>query len=342
MPLIPADQMPDYEPDDSDKIEPVDSPAVAVAEPPPKPKPAKRRLRKKPAAAKPSKLLAEEIARERRLAEAVEELVFRRHTLLADGLDLSVDEYRVLHTAVPKQPGQNNHAWKEQMGHYLKREHKRVQTIMDLQSAAGTPADQSAADQLAEKTAADRDGATPAIVEQMMELQSQLDGLNQAATNAESAADARHDANESLHDEKLLPQFVRDELDALRLCHKTDFGKELIQLETRRTQIQGALDLDVDDSADLVTIKGHVGGQDRFGFDEMDRLKNVFHYTDERVANGVSTRFGKIRPSVWRDYLDSLSAEMLDLEARIEELTNGEQATADMEVKKLRSFYCLD
>jgi len=319
--------------------EPLD--AVAVADPPETPPRKTTPPKKKAALPKPSDLLAEEIAREKRLAIAREELLFRRHTLLVDGLDLLVDEYRLLETAVPKSATLGDYDYSERFGHFLNRENKRVETIINLQAASGTPIDQAAADKLAKQTAVTRDDQGPALEAEIRERQAKLESLSRAATDAQSAANARHAADENLRDVKLLPPFIRDELNATHRQHTDDFGKELLQLETRQISLTSLLALDVESPEGITSCKLHAQGQPRFGDDEMSRLKHVFTFTAEQGPSGVSHRFEKLRPGVWEDYCDERRQELNDVEGRIESIANGQQAAANREIKALRSFYCL-
>lgn len=332
------------------KSEPIEETAAVATIAPPK---------KKPVPPKPSDLVDEEIRRERRLSEAREELSVRRRTLLADGQDLTPDEMRVLKTAVPRSPTGNQAIWNRDWDRFLRHEDVRIGRVLDLQEAAGTPTDRSTADKLAATSQKKMESEAPAIQEKIRKLQNELGELHQAATSAKSAADARHAAVTDLRDEKLLPQFILDELAALDRCHTRDFGRELVALETRRIQLQSvfAMDQASRGGLDIITgqvegggseedyrkarvgIKSHVGGQARFGVDEMARLQCVFEFSEERRPNGISYRFGKIRDGVWQDYITDLRSELVDVEGRIVAITNGSQSAADAEVEALRSFY---
>lgn len=330
MPRIPAPA--------TKKLKPVKpTPVVATAKPEPKPKPGVSPAPNK--CPPPSQLLAEEIARERRLAKAREELSFRRHELLADGLDLSPDEYRVLKTAVPGSPEQNGPEWQERFNRFLRKEDGRVETILSLQTAGGSPADRAASDKLAKTTATARDSQAPSLEEQIRELQNQLADLHQSATSAKSAADARHDADASLRDPKLLPGFINDELAALERRHTLDFGRELIQLEVRRGQLKGLLALDISTKEGLTSAKGHISGNRRFGPDEMARLKSAFEFSTEQRPGGVAYRFTKLRSGVWDDYLNELRAELDGVENRIAEIACGSQSDANRAIEALKSFH---
>ena len=314
--------------------EPIDqAAAVAVAEPEPKPQPPKAKT------PPPSDLIAEELGRERRLAEAREALVFRRHTLLADGLELSSSEMRLLQAGFGKSATENEAVWRSQFAKHLRKEDSRVGQILDLQRRAGTPADQTAADTLVAQTAAKLDAEAPAIEEQIVELQNQLGTLHQAASNAKMAATVRHDADKNLRDPELLPQFIHDELAAIHREHTQDFGRDLLHLETRRTQIQSVIVLDVTTPEGREVAKHHVGGNPRFGVDEFTRLEAAFVCKSHK--QGVNTMFsvGNLREDRWSEYVAELSAELIEVEGRIDEITTGDKAAADREVESLKSFY---
>ena len=210
----------------------------SVVADPPKPSP------KKTSPPKPSDLLIEEVGRQRRLAEAIEQLVFRRHALLVDGQDLSSAEFRLLQTVLPTSPGQNPRDFKEQVDHFLKRENLRVSTIVGLQSAAGKPADREAADELVKTTQRRLDSEGPNLEEEILKLQTKLQELRSAATDSQTAADDRHDADRDLRAEKLLPEFIRDELNAIKRDHSVNFGRELGQLEARQISLTSVIALD--------------------------------------------------------------------------------------------------
>lgn len=319
--------------------EPIDAPAaVAVAAPEPPPpnvKPAKR----KPPTPKPNALLVAEVGRQRKLAEAIEGLVFRRNLLLAAGEDLSPDEFRLLETAFPRSSSEDPAIWRGNFDKHLRHEDSRVQRVLSLQEAAGTPADRTAAAKLATETAASLADQAPEIESKIRELQGELDALRQAASDARTASELRHEAVKNLQDKKLLPQFVHDELNAAHHRDMRAFGKALLDLETRRTQIQGMLALDVTTPAGLEVAKLHTSGNARFGVDEFERREWMFHCTTSKV--GINTAFttGAIRQDRWGEYLDELRVDLVGVEARIAVIVDGAQATADAEIVKLKSFY---
>ena len=314
--------------------------AVAVLD---EPKPPKKKsalgVAPVPAQAPPSPMLAEEIEREKRLAESREELAFRRADLLASGEDLSVDEFRVMKTAIPGCLERNGPAWRVEFDRFLAKQNARVGRILELQSAAGTPAERQKADGLERKTAAELDEKSPGIEEQIHELQKRLDALRSTASDAKQAAETRHKAVADLHDKRLLPNFIRDELASIERRHSHDFGKELINLETRRTQIEVLLALDVANPEGLTVAKLHVGGNSRFGPDDFERREHMFHCS--RTDHGISVSFatGRLRADRWADYLADLLDELGIVETHIKEIAGGKQAAADEAVEKLKSFY---
>ena len=310
---------------------PIDDPAaVAVAE---RPKPPN----KKAAPPEPSDLIGEEIAREKRLALAREQLSFRRFHLLKAGSDLSSPEMSLLKTAVPRRPEIDRAAWNLNWDRFLRQENVRAGRVIHLQSAAGTPDDRAASDAAAVDTAAALAAEAPAIEEQIIELKNQLAGMHQAAGNAQAAADARRQAVANLKDTKLLPQFVRDELDSLTREHGRSFRYELQRLESRQNALTGLIALDPDESPEV--IKSHIGNDARFGADEIERLKHGFRFTAEQRPGGVAHRFGELRPGVWESCVEELRTELVDVESRIEEIADGQQREADAEIERLRSHY---
>ena len=328
------------------KTEP--APPVAVLDEPKPPKKKSSALGVAPMGKAPpqSPMLMEEVAREVRLSRAREELFFKRHSLLASGEDLSVDEFRVMKTAIPGSYDQNGPRWKVDFERFLAKQDSRVGRIVGLQSAAGTPAERQKADKLAETTREKLDAEGPGIEEQIRELQKQLDALRLAADNAQTAADVRHAAVAGLHDKhsdrsrtRLLPQFIRDELDSLERHHTRDFRKELINMETRRTQIESLFALDVATPEGLQAAKHHASGHAGFGPDEFARREHMF--LCERINHGHSTSFvtGKLRTDRWADYLDQLRDELGIIETQLKEIAGGKQAEADEAVEKLRAFY---
>jgi len=331
MPRIPANklkQQPEPNPVD-DPIEETTT-AVAVAEPIPAPPP------KKPLPPA-SDLVAEEIERERRLAEAREQLVFRRHALLAEGQDLSASEYRLLQTGCPRVPGdyENRVAFNE----YLNREANRVQTILDLQNQAGSSQDRAAADALAETMQQRLSVESPAIVEKIAELQEQLSALHLAADSARTAAADRHQAVSELKGEHLLPTYVKDEIAAARRVDEGDFGAELRKLESRIVSLRGLLAIDPGSPDGREVVKHHVSGNRHFGNDELECLKSVFEFSTEQRPGGVAHRFGAIRPEVWGKYLDEIRVELEAAESRIAAIAGGEQAASDQKIEAMRSHY---
>ena len=316
--------------------EPIEEPSVAVAMIEPEPIPAPPPKKPLPPA---SDLVAEEIERERRLAVAREELVFRRHELLAEGQDLSAAEYRLLQTGCPRVPGQNDYEYRQTFGEYLNREANRVQTILSLQGRAGSPADREAADALAEKTQRKLDVESPELEQRIRELQEQLSALHLAANVAKTAASDRHAAVSELKGEHLLPSFVRDEIAAARRVDEGDFGAELRKLESRIRSLRGLLDIDPENPVDLEVIKHHVSGNRHFGNDELECLKSVFEFSTEQRPGGVAHRFGAIRPEVWGKYLDEIRVELEAAESRIAAIAGGEQAASDQKIEAMRSHY---
>ena len=286
-----------------------------------------------------SDLLTAEVGRERRLAEAREELLFRRHALLAEGEEPSPDELRLLATAVPRSVSESDHAYRERLNKYLRRQEARVARIVALQVEAGSPSERKVADGLARKTAAELEAKSPTLEEQIRELQKQLDALRLAADNAQTAADVRHAAVAGLHDKRLLPPFVADQLASIERRHSHDFGKELINLEARRTQIEALLALNVTSPEGLQSAKLHVGGNSRFGPDEFERREHMFFCS--RTNHGISTSVvtGQIRLDRWATYLADLRDELATVESRISEIAGGPQAAAKLDIDKLRSFY---
>ena len=315
--------------------EPIDAPAAVATAEPPKPKPPKQ----KTAPPKPSALLTSEIDREKKLAIAREELAFYRHRLLSEGGELSANEMRMYQTGFPRSATESQAVWQAEWVKHLKHENARVERVINLQAAAGTPADQTRADKLAESTAAQLDAESPAIEDEIRELQAKLESLSRAATDARSAADARHEAVEQLRDKELLPGFVRDELDAAHTRHTRDFRRELQNLESRQISLQGLIALDPEDPANGAVIKSHIGNLARFGVDEIARLKHGFQFVAEQRPGGVAHRFGELRPGVWESCVEDLRTELVDVESRIAEIETGDKAEADAEVEKLKSFY---
>ena len=170
-------------------------------------------------------------------------------------------------------------------------------------------------------------------------MQKQLDALRSTASDAKQAAETRHKAVADLHDKRLLPQFIRDELDSLERHHTRDFRKELINAEIRQTQIESLLALDVGSPEGLQSAKHHASGHAGFGPDEFARREHMF--LCERINHGHSTSFvtGKLRMDRWADYLDQLRAELGIIETQLKEIAGGKQAEADEAVEKLKSFY---
>ena len=313
--------------------EPIDAPAAVATAEPPKPKPPKQ----KTAPPKPSALLTSEIDREKKLAIAREELAFYRHRLLSEGGELSANEMRMYQTGFPRSATESQAVWQAEWVKHLKHENARVERVINLQAAAGTPADQTRADKLAESTAAQLDAESPAIEDEIRELQAKLESLSRAATDAKSAAIARHAATNSLQKKELLPSYIVDELDSLIQKHGRSFHHELQQLEGRQVSLVSLIALDVDESPEVV--KNHIGGNSRFGADHIERLKSAFTFSTEQRPGGVAHRFGNLRPGVWESYCQELGEELATVEARMAEIANGEQATAAAEVAKLLAFY---
>lgn len=303
--------------------------SVATIEPPRAPK----------KAPEPSRFVVEEVKRERRLAEAREELSFRRHRLLQEGGDLSPDEYALLKTALPRRPDLDRGAWNQGWTRFLRHEDSRVQQVLTLQEAAGTPTDRTTADKLAVATAADSDLKIPTLEEEIRELQNQVGALRRAATSAKEAADARHAAVVGLCTKELLPSYILDEIDAHHHRSTIDFGRALQVLEGRQISLTSLLGLDTETPQGRAVVKGHVGGLARFGVDDMERLRTAFQFSTERVPGGTSYRFGNLRPGVWGSCCDEFRVELTDVESRIAKIVGREQATAVNEVEKLKSFY---
>lgn len=337
MPRIPASKMKAVRPlPTEDPPESIDQGAVATIDPPEPPAAPPEPIEPPPPA---SALIQEEIERDRRLARVREELVQRRHALLARGGDLSVGETRLLQTALPKSPHETDFAYGERFNQFLNREEARVSKIVELQAAAGMPGDRETADKLAEKTAETLETEAPPIEEQIRQLQRQLDELRSAAANTKAAAAARHAAVVALKDEKLLPGFVKDELVAARRANEVDFGGELRQLESRRVQITGTLAVDVETPEGREVAKHHVQGNKRFGVDEFERLRYMFQCSETREGPLIGIKVGAMRPERWQAYCSELRRELAATETRIAELAGGKQVDADAAIEKLRSFY---
>ncbi len=308
--------------------------SVAVAE---RPKAKAKAKPKSPATSTTTDLVSEELAREERLARAREELTFRRFHLLQEGGDLSSSEMSLLQSAFPRRPELDQAIWCRGWDRHLRHENARVGQVLDLQSRAGTPADQTRADKLAESTAAKLDAEAPAMEEQIRELQNQIGAMQVAATNAKMAAIARHAATNSLQKKELLPIYIVDELNSLIQKHGRSFHHELQQLEGRQVSLVSLIALDVDESPEVV--KNHIGGNSRFGADHIERLKSAFTFSTEQRPGGVSHRFGNLRPGVWESYCQELGEELATVEARMAEIANGPQAAADAAVEQLKSHY---
>ena len=312
-------------------------PPESAPETPPEPIPQPKKAKTPPPLV--SDLVADELQREQRLAEAREELVFRRYELLKIGQDLSASEYRLLQTAIGKTPHLSDFECKQAFQQYLNKERLRVSKVLDLQGKAGSPSDREASDKQAEATARKRDAEAPGIEERICELQKQLQALRSEADAAQQAADARHQAVKSLCDEKLLPPFVLDEIASCRRENENEFAGELRNLEARKTQIVGTLEIDHNSPTGLAVIRNHVSGSRRFGVDELSRLGAMFEVSIEQRPGGIAHRFGKLRFDRWDAYLDSLREELVAVEARIEAIKEGEQADADRNIEEMRSYY---
>ncbi len=320
--------------------ESIDAPAAVATIDPPKKEPAKPEP--PPKKTKPpttSDLVTEEVMKQRRLAESCEELAFVRHALLADGQDLSPDQFRLYQTAVPRRPNEDRALWGRDWDRHLRKEDSRIEQVLSLQAAAGTTADQVKADKLVKDADAKRDKESPAIESEIRKLQAEWESLHQAATNAKSAADDRHIAVAALRDRKLLPGFVLDELNANHHRDTRSFGKDLLQLETRQTTIRGILALDVESPTGLAVAKNHVGGNSKFGADEFARRDFMFHTESWRDGINTHHKTGGLQQNKWVEYLAELREELTGVENKIATIISGEQADADKEIESLRSHY---
>jgi len=270
----------------------------------------------------PDPQTAELVQANARAERAVEDLIAR----LARDENLSGDERLFLRQHAPPAETTSDVAFSK----WLAGQVARLRSIQQLQSAAGSAADrQHAADDLQAARQRQAEQA-PAIQEQIRRLQDQLATLAHAVAKCDNTVTRQDRAVEDLQKQTLLPQRIRESIQAVKRTNATDRAA-FVKAEGRIKSLAGILALDPTDAYQREQLRLICGRETN------SVLYNKIFPPHNGVSKINSDGGRDFCPEAWEQHKQVLRAELLDCQEVIEKLgpTNRRAAA---EVAALRRY----